>query len=274
MSERFSSLIAILLLITTSLACSMLRTKRPLTWRLTLEVDAPASDRAAAVKQSIQVIENRLSALGFANSEVQSLGDPASGRILVRLPDVADRERLRRVITAWGKLELTHVISPPSPAPPQTFTTKDEAVASLNSGGTIPSNRRVLPYVERASSEQGQKSIKWVVIESPAIINGSDLRNASAIPGRGGDDDYEITFSLGKEGAYKFGAWTGANTNEYIGVVLNDEVKSVAFIKSQISDQGVINGRFTRQSAEDLALVLKSGSLPAPLKIVEERNDK
>jgi preprotein translocase subunit SecD len=110
------------------------------------------------------------------------------------------------------------------------------------------------------------------VVESPPIVNGSDLRTASAA--RSDGEDYQIQFSLNKAGAAKFGAWTGANINEYLGVVLNDEVKSIAYIKSQISDQGVISGRFTRQSAEDLALVLRSGALPVPLKFVEEYLDK
>jgi preprotein translocase subunit SecD len=266
--QRFSTALAILLLVGTSLACSMLRTKRPLTWRLTLEIDAPASDRDAAMKQTIAVLESRLNALGIFSFEVKPQGDPASGRILLSLPDSGDRERLKRVITAAGKLELVHVITPPSPAAVQTYATKKAAVASLNSAGTIPSNRRVLPYTERADLGSAMPA-KWVVVESPAIINGSDLRNASAIAGNG-NDDYEISFSLRKEGADKFGSWTGANIDQYLGVVLNDEVRSIAFIKSQISDQGVIEGRFTKQAAEDLALILKSGSLPFPVKLVGE----
>ena len=152
--------------------------------------------------------------------------------------------------------------------------TKEDAVAALDSGGTIPANRRVLPYSEREELGNGsQKTAKWVVVESPAIVDGSELRNASATSGMSGDD-YSIQFSLKKSGAAKFGAWTGANINEYLGVILNDEVKSIAFIKSQISDQGEISGRFTKQSAEDLALVLKTGALPAPVKLVAETIDK
>jgi preprotein translocase subunit SecD len=56
-----------------------------------------------------------------------------------------------------------------------------------------------------------------------------------------------------------------------MGVVLNDEVQSIAFIKSQITDSGQIEGRFTKQSAEDLALTLRSGALPAPIEYLEER---
>src|SRR5712692_589192 len=240
MRNRLTTPTAILLLIGAGLACSMLRRKPPLTWGVTLEIDAPPSGREAAMKQTIAVLESRLDALGIPSFDVKPQGDPGSGRILLSLPDSVDRERLKRIITAAGKLELVHVISPPSPVAVQTYATKEAAVASLNSGGTIPTNRRVLPYTERADLGSAMTA-KWVVVESPAIINGSDLRNASAVPGRGdGDDDYEISFSLRKEGADKFGSWTGANIDQYLGVVLNDEVKSIAFIKSQISDQGVI----------------------------------
>lgn len=279
-NRRLNAPIGILLLVSAGVACSMLRPKPPLTWHLLLQVDAPAPDRVAAVRQTIQVIQKRLLALGVSNWAIIVQGGESSGRLLVKLPEVDDRERLKQVITAGGKLELVHVITPPSPAPVQTYATKEEAVASLNSGGTIPENRRVLAYVERAELSNvrdgdKQKPAKWIVVESPAIIDGSELRDASAARSSyEGSDEYQINFSLNKAGAGKFGAWTGANINQYLGVVLNDEVKSVAFIKSQISDQGVITGRFTKQSAEDLALVLKSGALPASVKIVEEDVNK
>ena len=113
-----------------------------------------------------------------------------------------------------------------------------------------------------------QHAKRWVVVKSPPIVTGSDLRTAAAVadPG-GGKTNYTISFSLKPDGAAKFGAWTGSNINEYLGVVLNDEVKSIAYIKSQIFDQGEITGRFTKQSAEDLALVLRAGALPVPVKI-------
>jgi preprotein translocase subunit SecD len=103
------------------------------------------------------------------------------------------------------------------------------------------------------------------------VVDGSELRSAAATQSRAGSDDYQISFALKPAGADKFGAWTGANINEYMGVVLNDEVKSIAYIKSQISDSGEISGKFTKQSAEDLALTLRSGALPAPIEYQEER---
>ncbi len=108
------------------------------------------------------------------------------------------------------------------------------------------------------------------MVESPAIVDGSELRDASAVRTRVSAEEYQIAFSLSPAGADKFGAWTGANINQYLGVVVNDEVKSIAYIRSQILDQGEISGRFTKERAEDLAKILKSGALPAPVKIIEE----
>lgn len=244
--------------------------KRALTWHLTLAVDLQAPNRDAAAKQAADVIEKRLNAFGLSGFRVSP---QAGGLITIDLPSVTDPERVKFLISTGGKLELTHVITLSSPAPVQTYATKEQAIASLNNNGTIPTNRRVLPYTERSEPGNSPSLNKWVVVESPAIVDGTELRNASAAPSAYGDD-YQIQFSLNKTGAAKFGAWTGANINEYLGVVLNDEVKSIAFIKSQIYDQGEISGRFTKQSAEDLALVLKSGTLPAKISFLEERIDK
>ena len=217
------------------------------------------------------VLEKRLDAYSVGNFQVLPQGD---GRIVLNLPSVSDPERLKHLITESGKLELTHIVGPPSPAPVQHYSTKEEAIASLGSGGTIPANRRVLPYLDRSEDDSVQNPAKWVVVESPAIVNGSDLRDARAARSPYGDDNYQIQFSLNQTGANRFAAWTGANINEFLGIVLNDEVKSIAYIKSQISDQGEISGRFTKQSAEDLALVLRTGAFPAPVKLVNETTDK
>ena len=243
--------------------------RAPLVWHLVLAVDPSTPDLAAATKQTAEVIERRLDAFG-----VKFRVTPQSnGQILVDLPSMENPERLKALISTGGKLELTHVISPGSPAPVQTYATNDEAVASLNSNGTVPPNRRVLPYTDRDDADAASFR-KFVVVQAPAIVDGSELRDARAVAARSGGPAYQIAFSLNKTGADKFGTWTGANINEYLGVVLNGEVKSIAFIKSQIHDQGQIDGRFTKQSAEDLALVLKAGALPAKISFLEERIDK
>lgn len=234
---------------------------------------SPTSQRALAdqaTEQAKRIIESRLDAVGVAEPLVQRHGSQTAYQILVQMPGIQDPERVKQLLKAESKLELVKVISPPNPNL-ATYTTEEEAKATL--GGTVPANRRVLPYSERAElveTGQTQPQKKWVVVESPAVVDGNELRTASATQGQGGAD-YQISFALKPTGAQKFGAWTGANINEYMGVVLNDEVRSIAYIQSQIFDSGQISGRFTKESAEDLALILRSGALPAPIQYQEER---
>jgi preprotein translocase subunit SecD len=249
-------------------AIILLSPKQALVHHLVLHVTQAKTNPDAAVAQSVAVLKNRLNALGVSNFEVKP-GNPGSGQILVNLPALKDPERVKQVISAWGKLEFTHIIGPPYPQVAQTFASREEAIASLGNDGKIPENRRVLAYSERDSGTGEAK--KWVIVESPSIVDGSDLRNASAIQSPISKTDYQIQFTLKQTAANRFGAWTGSHINEYLGIVLDDEVKSIAFIKSQISDQGEISGRFTKMSAEDLALVLNSGALPGPLEFLEER---
>jgi preprotein translocase subunit SecD len=243
----------------------------------TLPPTAQANLAEQATEQAKRIIESRLDAVGVSEPLVQRHGSQASHQILVQMPGIQDPERVKKLLSAESKLELVHVISPPSPSL-QTYNTEEEAKASL--GGTVPTNRRVLPYAERtdstaaggqAATDEAQKQKKWVVVESPAVVDGSELRSAAATQAQGGGDSYQISFALKPAGAGKFGAWTGAHINDYMGVVLNDKVESIAFIKSQIFDQGEISGQFTKQSAEDLALTLRSGALPAPIEYMEER---
>src|SRR6185369_13529357 len=244
-----------------------------LTWSMTAAAERLLADNATT--QALNIIDSRINALGIAEPTLQTHGAQSSHQLLLQMPGVQDPERVKDILKGESRLELVHIVSPPSPSPATEYATEQEAIASLNSGGTIPPNRRVLPYSERIEKTQDPnqpRAKRWVVVEIPAIIDGSELRNASAIPAQGGrSDEFEINFSLKKSGADKFGAWTGSHINEYMGVVLNDEVKSVAFIKSQIFDSGQITGRFTKQSAEDLALTLRSGALPAPIEYLEER---
>jgi preprotein translocase subunit SecD len=246
-----------------------------LTWTMTSAAQRVLAQNAT--DQAMNIIDRRINALGITEPTLQTHGAQNSHQILLQMPGVQDPERIKNLLQGQSKLELVHVIGPPSPMPHTTYTTEDKAKESL--GGTVPANRRVLPYkerVERTGTPEDklnqEKPTKWVVVETPAIIDGTQLRSASAVPTRAGStDQYEINFSLKKDGAEKFGAWTGAHINEYMGVVLNNEVQSIAFIKSQIFDSGMIEGSYTQQSAEDLALVLRSGALLAPIEYLEER---
>jgi preprotein translocase subunit SecD len=240
-----------------------------LTWNLSPTAQRALADQAT--EQAKRIIDGRLDAVGVAEPLVQRHGSQTAYQILVQMPGIQDPERVKQLLKAESKLELVKVISPPNPNL-ATYNTEEEAKATL--GGNVPPNRRVLPYIERAelaaNANQAEPQKKWVVVESPAVVDGNELRTASATQGQGGAD-YQISFALKPTGAQKFGAWTGANINEYMGVVLNNEVRSIAYIQSQIFDSGQISGKFTKESAEDLSLILRSGALPAPIEYQEER---
>jgi preprotein translocase subunit SecD len=248
-----------------------------ITWEMTDRAKSDLGDRAT--KDAMRIIDTRINSFGVAESTIQEHGSSNSHQILLQMPGISDPERVKSLIVGESRLELMKVVGPPNPSPMQTYPSKEAAVASL--GGTIPQNRRVLPYSERDEPTQaGQTPApkpgepkSWVVVESPAVVDGSELRDASAASASptGGDEGYHINFTLKPNGAQKFGTWTGQNIGAYMAVVLNDEVKSAPFIKSQITDSGQITGNFTKDSANDLGLTLRSGALPAKLVYLEER---
>jgi preprotein translocase subunit SecD len=246
------------------------------TWSLTGSAQRTLGDQAT--KQAMTIIDSRINAVGVAEPTLQEHGGQGSHQILLQMPGIQDPERLKKLLIIESRLELMKVVGPSNPSPLQTYATEEEAKASL--GGQVPSNRRVLPYAERdeptaAGNAPAQPNPnqpkRWVVVETPAVVDGSELRSAEALSRTGNDSNYEINFTLKPAGAEKFGAWTGANVGAYMAVVLNGEVKSAPYIKSQITDSGQITGSYTKQSAEDMALTLRSGALPARLVYLEER---
>src|SRR5216684_3560055 len=249
-----------------------------MTWTLTSAAERSLTE--SATDQAFKIIDSRINTLGVAEPTLQRHGAQNSHEILLQMPGIQDPEHVKQLLGNPSRLELVHVVSRSAKeGSVQTYETEQEAIISLNSGGNIPANRRVLKYIERADAastpsqetKSDTKPTKWVVVESPGIIDGAQLRTASAVPARAGGDEYEIAFSLKPTGATRFGEWTGANIDQYMGVDLNDEVRSIAFIKSQITDQGVIEGRFTKDSADTLVLTLRSGALPAGIQYTEER---
>jgi preprotein translocase subunit SecD len=105
-------------------------------------------------------------------------------------------------------------------------------------------------------------------VRKASIITGRDLRSA-----RQGPDEFNqpsVHFELKNDAAARFGKATGENINRRLAIVLDKTVVSAPNIESRITDQGRITGSFTMQEAEDLALKLRSGALPAPLTYMEE----
>jgi len=111
--------------------------------------------------------------------------------------------------------------------------------------------------------------VEYYAIRKVVPVTGTDLKSARVQKGQLGQPNVGMSFT--PDGARKFGALTGANVGRRLAIVLDNKVMSAPNIKSKIEDQGVIEGQFTQQQAADLALVLRSGSLPASLTTLEER---
>jgi len=244
-----------------------------ITWNLPSNIQTVLKNQA--VEQALKIIESRINAFGVKEPTLQRHGAESSGQILLQMPGVDDPERVKSLIGAESNLALMKIVSPPNPAPVQIYPTDEAAKESL--GGTVPPNRRIMVYTDRDETAKPTTPTppaepeRYVVVEYPAVVDGSELRDANAVSRTGNDSDYQISFSFKPGGAQKFGDWTGKNINNYMAVVLNGEVKSAAYIKSQIFDQGEISGRFSKGTADDLALTLRSGALPAQIEYQEER---
>ena len=248
-----------------------------ITWELTDAAQTALGNRAT--EEALKIIDTRINSLGVTEPTLQAHGSTNSHQILLQMPGLDDPERVKQLLKAESRLELMKVAGASNPAPITTYPTEEAARQSL--GGTVPPNRRILPYDERdeptaagTAAPKGGEPTAWVVVESPAVVDGSELRSADAAsnnPAGGPDDAYQINFTLKPSGAQKFGAWTAANVGAYMAVVLNGRVESAPYIKQQITDTGQISGNFTKDSANDLALTLRSGALPATIIFLEER---
>jgi preprotein translocase subunit SecD len=237
------------------------------TWSLSNQAQSRLGE--SAVDQALKIIDGRINKFGVTEPTLQRQGATGSHQILLQMPGVEDPERVKNLIGSESHLYLMKVAENSDPNRP--FPTREAAVQAL--GGAVPPNRVVLPLTEREDSatrkQPNQQPDKWLILETPAIVDGSELRDAS--PFTRGGTEYNIEFHLKPSGAQAFGDWTGKNIGKYLAIVLNDEVKSAPVIKGQIFDTGQIEGKFTKQSSDDLALTLKSGALPAPITYQEER---
>jgi len=253
--SRNHVLLPLFLLLITVVACSRLWNTEPKSGsQFLIKVKCEPANCESDVKLTVGILESRASALGLNyKSELKSKDE-----IVFRIGVTDDPERIKKILFSNERLELRHVISSSSPSPVQQYNSLEEAKAAVKDG------QEALPYSD--SGYPNEK--KYVITKTEPIVSGKDIRDAQAVSRD--SRDYQISFSLKKEGAVKFGEWTAANINQYMAVVLNKEVKSVAYIKSQITDSGEISGRFTKQSAEDLVLVLRSGVMPAPIELLEE----
>lgn len=213
----------------------------------------PAQRKAiedAAAAQTLAAIRARLSALGLA-----AVANPAgeSGRriavLLYSRPD--DPARLQALLTTRSYLQVAPVLDGP-------FSSQEAALAKH--GGMLPPGARL-----HRAAVQGE----WYLLKRPAVLTSRDLRNAR--PARSEYSGWDVDFTLLPEAAQRFGKYTEANIGGRLAIVLDDKVVSAPTIQSRIEDSGRITGGRSEQEASDLALVLRSGSLPAGVRVVEAK---
>ena len=208
------------------------------------------------ISQAVETIDNRVNALGVTEPIIAPQGDD---RIVIQLPGVDDPARVKDIIKTTAQLQFRIVEGSPAP---DAKTVESAVPANLkNEVDILPGTRE--DELGRASGTE------YYAVRKTVPVSGRDLKTARVQKGRVGEP--VIGFSLTPDGAPKFGALTGANVNRRLAIVLDNRVVSAPVINSQITDQGVIEGRFTNQQASDLALILRSGSLPASLTTLEER---
>jgi preprotein translocase subunit SecD len=198
------------------------------------------------VAQSIEVISRRIDELGTTEPSIQRQG---ADRILVEAPGLGDPQRLKALVGQTAQLAF-HLVTGQMSA--------EEAGATAPEAGTIR-----VPSLENPGFVY--------VLEDSALITGEELVDAQAAFDQQTNEPI-VTFRLSGSGARTFAEVTAANVGRPFAIVLDDEVISAPVIQTPIlGGSGQIQGSFTVQSANDLAILLRAGSLPARLVIVEER---
>lgn len=233
--------------------------------RLTMPFDEQEYHARSAVDVSIDTMRNRIDSLGVAERTIQKQGLEGD-RILVQLPGVENSERVKSVLSDRGLLEWKEVVYPPGVTNFDGWGAPDskEGLLALF-GGALPPGAEVLE--QRGIGDAG--SVLYWPLREVAAISGSDLRNAYRSSGQWGDAN--VAFQLTADAGKRFEVATKENLGKRMAIVVEDHVISVPRINGVIRDSGVIEGGFTVQSAEDLALKLKSGANPAKITIIEER---
>ena len=197
-----------------------------------------------AVDQSIQIIERRVNELGLVEPTIQREG---IDRILVQVPGLQDPSRLKEILGKTAKLDFRMV---------------DQSMSAEQAAGShVPQDSEIL------DGEKGQKFL----VEKRVLVSGADLTDAQ--PGFDQRSSEPIvSFRFNSTGARKFAEATQQNVGKPFAIVLDNKVISAPVIREPIlGGSGQISGSFTVEQANDLAILLRAGALPAPLTIIEER---
>jgi len=219
-----------------------------------LEADLPAEQAvdAQAMQTARSIVENRVNGLGVTEALVQQAGDR---RIVVEIPGSQDPEEALATLKQTGLLEFVDF----------TSVTPQEAFALV--GTKIQTDFAQTSTVQPTQTLTSTQTTQVF----NTVMTGAALKTVSVTSNQLTNEP-EVAFTLTPEGSKTFGDFTSAHVNQVLAIVLDKEVISTPTINEPITDgQGVIQGNFTVDSANALAVQLRYGSLPIPLKVVESR---
>ncbi len=210
-----------------------------------------------SLSQVKQVIENRVLDFGLVEPSIQTTGE---NRILIQVPGAShqDRQRIVDLIKKTAVLEFKLV---------NTASISKEAVLQSAEVETVEQLRAKNLEIHRG--ETGNQNEAFFLTDQQTIVSGKYISDARITFDNFGRP--AVLFRFRGEGAKMFGELTGNNIDKRLAIVLDDVIKSAPVINDRITYEGTITGSFTTEEAKDLALVLRSGSLPVPVTVEQER---
>lgn len=210
---------------------------------ITYTTEALENMKRKAVEQSVEIVRRRIDELGTKEPQIQQQG---TDRIVIQLPGVQDPSEIKAIMGKTAKMSFHLVDEETSPQAAQM-------------GKLSPDSMLV------TGDETG-----YIVLKRRVIVNGAGLDSAKLTHDERGTP--AVGFSFKTAAAKEFANATRENVGRRLAIMLDGKVISAPVINSPITGgQGIITGNFTTQTANDLALLLRSGALPAPLIVAEER---
>ncbi|MEX2490336.1 MAG: protein translocase subunit SecD [Nitrospirales bacterium] len=236
--------------------------------RLEFELSSDDVERikTSAINQALETIRNRIDQFGVAEPLIQRLG---VNQIAIQLPGVQDPQRAKDLIqkTALLEFKMLHESKEALDLPPRVERGQEEKVRQ-DFIGKIPEGAEILFETVEAELDDSTYSIPYLVKKDAALI-GDLLQDARVTIGDFSEPNVSVTFD--SKGAREFDLVTAANVGKRMAIVLDGKVYSAPRINERISGgRAVISGTFTTNEANDLAVVLRAGALPAPLKTLQD----
>ncbi len=223
----------------------------------TVVMDLPDSEtddiKEMATRQALETIRNRIDQFGVAEPDIRRQGEK---RILIQLPGIQDTQRAKDLIGKTALLEF------------KLLDETNDLNAALK--GSLPPGSEILYQV--AEDPETKRITKTpYLLKKRTLLTGAHLTDARVQIDTQYSEPY-VSLSFDKKGARIFAKVTGDNVNKRLAIVLDDRVYSAPVIQEKITGgHARITGNFTTDEANDLAIALRAGALPAPVKYLEER---